>query len=98
MKNSLKYQLKDEEINMSSSEKKNNKYDEAKESCNVVNRQLRKNDPALKGLQIHEIEPIKLGGNPTDISNKVFLPREKHAKVVVWWNKKIREVRAKLEE
>ncbi|OPZ92144.1 MAG: hypothetical protein BWY74_01737 [Firmicutes bacterium ADurb.Bin419] len=80
------------------SEKKDNTYYEAKKNCNIVNRQLRKNDPTIKGLQIHEIEPIKLGGNPTDISNKAFLPREKHAKVVVWWNKKIREVRKKMEE
>ncbi len=81
-----------------SSEKQHNAYDEAKKNCNIANRQLRKNDLTLKGLQIHEIEPIKLGGSPTDTSNKAFLPRDKHAKVVVWWNKKIREVRKSMGE
>ena len=81
-----------------SNEKKHNAYYEAKKNCNTINRQLRKNDPTLKGLQIHEIEPIRLGGNPIDTSNKVFLPREKHAKAVVWWNSRIREIRKSMEE
>lgn len=80
------------------SEKNHNAYYEARKKCNYANKQLRKNEPTLKGLQIHEIEPVKLGGNPTDTANKTFLPRDKHAKVVVWWNKKIREARKSLEE
>lgn len=89
--------MKDEETNMSG-EKKYNTYYEAKNDCNIINRQLRKNDPTLKGLQIHEIEPVKLGGNPTDTTNKTFLTREEHAKVVIWWNRKIREIRKSMEE
>ncbi|WP_300304566.1 hypothetical protein [Anaerosolibacter sp.] len=83
---------------MSNGKNNNDAYSKAKKSCNLANRELRKNNETLKGLQIHEIEPVKLGGNPTDISNKTFLPRDRHAKVVVWWNKRIREARRSMEE
>jgi filamentous hemagglutinin len=30
------------------------------------------------GLQIHEIQPVKFGGSPTDMANKMLLPTAEH--------------------
>jgi hypothetical protein len=45
------------------------------------------------GLEIFEIHPIILGGDPIDPANKSFLTREQHIAVVRYWNKTIREIR-----
>jgi len=41
------------------------------------------------GLEVFEIQPIILGGSPTDASNKVALTRDKHIEAVRYWNKLI---------
>lgn len=46
------------------------------------------------GKEICEIQPVILGGSPTEPSNKTVLPREQHIKVVVYWNREIRRLRA----
>jgi hypothetical protein len=48
-------------------------------------------NPQTKGMQIHEIQPVILGGSPTDPANKTILTRQKHAEIVTWWNRKIKE-------
>jgi filamentous hemagglutinin len=30
------------------------------------------------GFQIHEIQPVKFGGSPTDLANKALLPAAQH--------------------
>jgi hypothetical protein len=45
------------------------------------------NKAALRGLDIHEIHPVKFGGSPTDLSNKVALKRGDHSPVTNWWNR-----------
>jgi hypothetical protein len=41
----------------------------------------------LKGLQIHEIQPVKFGGSPVDSANKIALDPLDHAQYTVWWNR-----------
>ncbi|QDQ26009.1 hypothetical protein FNU76_06385 [Chitinimonas arctica] len=43
-------------------------------------------DPSTKGMEIFEITPIILGGDPTDSSNKVMLTRKQHIEAVRYWN------------
>ncbi len=37
------------------------------------------------------MHPVKLGGSPTDIDNKIALPPKEHAKYTAFWNKVLRE-------
>ena len=36
-----------------------------------------------RGKEVFEIQPVILGGSPTDPANKVLLSREEHIKAVV---------------
>ena len=40
-----------------------------------------------------DIQPIILGGDPTDSRNKCILSRDEHIRAVVYWNKIVREAR-----
>jgi hypothetical protein len=64
-------------------------YDEARTLASQTNRQLRAANPKFfKGLEIHEIHPVKFGGSPTDLANKVFIDSKFHRSTVTpWWNK-----------
>lgn len=65
-------------------------YNQARKEANKVNGKTRKNDPSLKEdkLEIHEVEPVKFGGSPTDEINKVYVQSKVHRKYVTpWWNK-----------
>lgn len=53
----------------------------------------RKNKRDLAGKEIFEIQPIILGGNPTDPNNKTVLNREDHIRAVNYWNRIIRDLR-----
>jgi SMI1 / KNR4 family (SUKH-1) len=46
-------------------------------------------NPALLGKNIHEIQPVLLGGSPTDPANKVVLPVEDYLRLTTWWNRQI---------
>jgi hypothetical protein len=60
----------------------------ARKAANASNRKLRGSDPAkYKGKEIHEINPVKHGGSPTDLNNKVVLSPEAHRKYTTWWNR-----------
>jgi len=63
-------------------------YSAARKLANSTNMALRRADPiTLKGLQIHEIHPIKFGGSPTDINNKIFLTPQEHRSYNSFWFK-----------
>lgn len=62
-------------------------YLSARKLANSTNKAIHKANPELKGLQIHENQPVKFGGSPTEMSNKVFITRDEHIKYTVWWNK-----------
>ncbi len=60
-------------------------YDAARAAANQTNSAIHAADPSLKGMQIHEIQPIKFGGSPTGISNKIPLSPLEHARATTWW-------------
>jgi len=44
-------------------------------------------------MDIHEIQPVKFGGSPTDLGNKTLLPRDFHQQVVTpFWNQLQRDI------
>ncbi len=47
------------------------------------------------GKEIFEIQPVILGGNPTDPANKAILTRQEHIEAVRYWNKVVRGLRSK---
>ena len=51
-----------------------------------------------RGKEIFEVTPVILGGSPSDPANKVVLTREEHIRLVVYWNKVIRKLRAQRKE
>lgn len=61
-------------------------YKDARAAADSANRALHAADPSLKGLDIHEVQPVKFGGNPTDVANKIAIPREMHSPVSNWWS------------
>lgn len=67
-------------------------YQDARDAANAANRALHTSDPSYDGLQIHEIQPVKFGGSPTDIANKIGLTQQEHALYTTWWNRLLRQV------
>ncbi len=61
-------------------------YKIAREVANQTNRILHTTNPSLDGLVIHEIQPIKIGGSPTELVNKIFVTPQIHAQYTNWWN------------
>jgi hypothetical protein len=61
-------------------------YQIVRNAANQTNRAIHEANPSLSGLVIHEIQPVKFGGSPIDLSNKVFLSPEAHAQYTTWWN------------
>ena len=54
-------------------------YAAARALANQTNAGIRAaNSLAGSGLQIHEIQPVKFGGSPTDTANKILLPAAEH--------------------
>ncbi len=68
-------------------------YKEARNAANNANAKIRRQDLELKGLEIHEIHPVKLGGSPTDASNKVALTPKDHAAFTAFFNRLVREAK-----
>lgn len=42
-------------------------------------------------VQIHEMKPVKFGGSPISIDNKIALLPKEHAKYTAYWNRILRE-------
>jgi hypothetical protein len=61
-------------------------YAAAREAANRVNAAMHRADPALRGMHIHEVQPVKFGGSPIDPSNKIALSPPVHWSVTSWWN------------
>jgi hypothetical protein len=63
-------------------------YTEARAAANATNAAIRRQLPLWRsaGLEWHEITPVKFGGSPTDLANKIPLPLDFHKSVVTpWW-------------
>jgi len=60
-------------------------YIEARARADAANKALHRMYPELKGYEIHEIVPVKWGGSPTDLSNKIALLPGEHRPFTFWW-------------
>ena len=65
----------------------NPEYATARNLANRTNELLKKQGIFPRGVDIHEIHPVKFGGSPTDIANKIALPRPTHTHYTNWWNR-----------
>jgi hypothetical protein len=61
-------------------------YENARALADQTNRTLHRDNSSLEGLDIHEVHPVKFGGSPTDLDNKIFVTPREHAKYTTWWN------------
>ena len=68
-------------------------YDNARNLANRTNELLKQQGVFPRGADVHEIHPVKFGGSPTDLSNKVSLPRSTHSQYTTWWNRLQRSIR-----
>ena len=62
-------------------------YTKARKSANSENAQIHRQNPELKGKQIHEVHPVKFSGSPTNHSNKIALTQSEHAKYTKFWKR-----------
>lgn len=46
------------------------------------------------GMELFDVKPVLLGGNPNDMSNKAWLTRQQHIEAVRYWNRVVRELKA----
>jgi len=67
-------------------------YATARAAANAANREMHAADASLDGMQIHEIQPVKFGGSPTDPANKIPLSPADHAPATSWWNQLMRDL------
>lgn len=63
-------------------------YDVARKAANSANHTIRKeNNLVGQPVDVHEVQPVKFGGSPTDPANKVIIDRSLHRQQVTpWWN------------
>jgi hypothetical protein len=52
-------------------------YEAARDAAKAANREIRAKGN-LEGLEVHENQPVKFGGDPVDPANKVVMPKELH--------------------
>lgn len=61
-------------------------YRNARDMANKENAKIHRKYPQLRGYQIHEVHPVKFGGNPVALNNKVILTLKEHSEVTAFWN------------
>lgn len=49
------------------------------------------------GMELFEVKPIILGGDPIDPANKMWVTRQQHFELVRYWNKIIADLRSSRE-
>ena len=62
-------------------------YDAARALANRTNEALKVSGVFPRGYDVHEIIPVKFGGSPTDLSNKIALLRGQHSPYTTFWNR-----------
>ncbi len=69
-------------------------YNAARGAANKANSAIRAEEGLVgKSVDVHEVQPVKFGGSPTDRANKVILDRDFHRKEVTpWWNDLLRSL------
>jgi len=63
-------------------------YEAARKEANAANAKIRRElDLFGQPVDVHEVQPVRFGGDPVDPANKVLLPRDVHQRQVTpWWN------------
>ena len=54
---------------------------------------IQKNRGRAAGMELFEIKPVIVGGDPVDPKNKTWLTRQQHIEAVRYWNRVIRDLR-----
>jgi hypothetical protein len=73
---------------------KGQEYKTARDAANRINRKTRNANPAaFIGKNIHEIHPVKFGGDPVGKANKITLSIADHDQVSRWWERQKWNVR-----
>jgi hypothetical protein len=68
-------------------------YQASRTAADRTNEYLHKIDPGTYGgKHIHEIHPVKFGGSPTDLTNKIALSPNDHYALNAWWGRLQRNV------
>ncbi len=67
-------------------------YEDARAEANAENDRLHKKHPEWAGMQIHERHPVKFGGDPIGINNKMILTPQEHARYTAFWNRILSEM------
>ncbi len=60
-------------------------YADALKLKNAANKALHNEFPSLKGYDLHELQPVKFGGSPTSIFNKMPLNPSYHRQFTSFW-------------
>jgi len=68
-------------------------YESARKLANSTNAGLHRANPQYKGMHIHEIHPVKFGGIPTDVANKVVLTPAEHMLFTKFWNAMLKNIK-----
>ncbi len=68
-------------------------FETARDTANAANKAIHDADPSLAGQHIHEVQPVKFGGSPTDPANKIPLSPQAHQPFTNWWNALMRNIR-----
>jgi filamentous hemagglutinin len=63
-------------------------HDAARSAANKANSAIRREQGLIgQPVDVHETNPVKFGGSPTDPDNKIILPRDvRRQQVTPWWN------------
>jgi len=61
-------------------------YAQARAAADATNKALHAKYPEFDGYQIHEWQPVKFGGSPTDIANKYPLTATEHQPLSRFWS------------
>jgi toxin YxiD len=64
----------------------------SRKQADRINAKLRKQNSKLDGMQVHEINPVKFGGNPIDINNKIIMTTNEHILFTVFWNRLLNRI------
>jgi len=60
--------------------------------ANQANKEMHMTNPELAGKHIHEIKPVKFGGDPVNPSNKLPLNPKEHQQYTNWWNRLLKKL------
>ena len=71
---------------------KKDEYKAVRDEADKANRKIHDQDPSIKDMDLHEIKPVKYGGDPTDISNKIALTRKDHLEYSKFWDRQQKEI------